>query len=81
MANRNEGEGNRTATRAYDKHTRDFVATGQVADKAREAADALDGPEGRDLKRAEARGKAHAKEEDRLLPPDAAPKGGGKHHH
>ncbi|ASG20671.1 hypothetical protein [Nitrospirillum viridazoti] len=78
MANRNEGEGNRTATRAYDKHARDFVATGQVAEKAREAADAVDGPEGRDLERAEARGKAHAREEDRLLRPSAS-KDAGRH--
>ncbi|MEC4590783.1 MULTISPECIES: hypothetical protein [Nitrospirillum] len=72
MSNRNEGEGNRTATRAYDKHARDFVATGQVAEKARAAADAVDGPEGRDLEQAEARGKAHAREEDRLLRPSAS---------
>ncbi|MEA1650793.1 hypothetical protein UAJ10_17435 [Nitrospirillum sp. BR 11164] len=78
MANRNEGEGNRTAARAYDKHARDFVATGQVAEKARDAADAVDGPEGCDLERAEARGKAHAREEDKLLRPNAS-KGGGKH--
>ncbi|MEA1676390.1 hypothetical protein [Nitrospirillum sp. BR 11163] len=86
MANRNEGEGSRTATRAYDKHTRDFVATGHVPRKAREAADAIDGPEGRDLRRAEAHGKAHAKEEDRLLsphgaPPHGAPEDDGKQPH
>ncbi|WP_044560667.1 hypothetical protein [Azospirillum sp. B4] len=54
----NEGEGNRTATRAYDTHAREFVASGKVAQKAREAADALDGPEGPGLKCAEAEGKS-----------------------
>ncbi|MBB6250329.1 hypothetical protein [Nitrospirillum iridis] len=70
--NDNEGEGSRKATRAYGTHTRAFVATGKVAEKARAAADALDGPEAQDLKRAEALGKARAKEEDRLLSPGTA---------
>jgi hypothetical protein len=60
----NEGEGNRSAARAYNKAQQDFVKTGQVAEKAREAEDALEGREGEDLRRAEAEGKRHTHGED-----------------
>lgn len=61
---RNEGEGNRTAARHYDEATRDFVKKGAVDEKAREAARAVDGPEGSDLKRAEREGKSHSHGDD-----------------
>jgi hypothetical protein len=60
----NEGEGNRTAARAYNKSQQQFVKSGQVAEKAREAEDALEGREGEDLRRAEAEGKRHTHGED-----------------
>lgn len=55
---KNEGEGNRTATRAYDKHVREFVDSGQVEKQAKAAKKAVEGPEREELERAEAAGKA-----------------------
>jgi hypothetical protein len=63
----NEGEGNRTAAKAYNKGVQDFEKTGQVEKKAREAADALDGPEAAELKKAEEIGKNHSHGEDPAL--------------
>lgn len=63
----NEGEGNRSAARAYNRGVRDFEKTGQVEKKAREAADALDGPEATRLKQAEQAGKEHSHGEDPAL--------------
>ena len=54
----NEGEGSRTAARAYNKRTEEFVATGNVEEAAKEASEALDRPEGDELRQAEAEGKA-----------------------
>jgi hypothetical protein len=68
MANQaNEGEGNRTAARTYNKGVQDFVKSGQVDKKAREAANAVDGPEGRELRQAEEAGKSHSHGEDPAL--------------
>ena len=53
-----QGEGNYVAGRRFDEAERKFVETGPVEQKAREAADALDGPEGEEL---EAARKASAK--------------------
>jgi len=50
----NEGEGNKTAARRYDRAVQQTVRSGTVATKAREAVRALDGPEGGELRRAEA---------------------------
>jgi hypothetical protein len=60
----NEGEGNYTATRAFDADERKFVASGQVEKKAREAKEAFEGKEGNELRRAEELGKSHSKGED-----------------
>lgn len=54
---KNEGEGNRTAARRYDNAVEQTVKSGTVPDKARAAARALDGPEGNELRRAEAQAK------------------------
>jgi hypothetical protein len=67
MAQKNEGEGNRTAARQYDSDTRKFVRSGRIEEKAREAEKALDGDERADLEEAEAAGKRRAAEEDPLL--------------
>jgi hypothetical protein len=63
----NEGEGSRSGARAYDEATEKFAKSGKVAEKAREARQAVDGPEGKDLERAEAEGKRHGKGEDPAL--------------
>lgn len=61
---RNEGEGNRTAAREYNKAQQEFVRSGAVEEKAREAGEAVEGKEGKALERAEAEGKRHIAEED-----------------
>ena len=63
----NEGEGSRTAARAYDKATRDFIDSGKVDEAARQAARDLDGPKAQSLKDAEAEGKRHSHGEDPAL--------------
>ena len=47
-----QGEGNYDAARKFDDEERAFVKSGQVEQKAKEAEEALDGPEGEDLERA-----------------------------
>jgi hypothetical protein len=47
-----QGEGNYDAGRKFQKEERQFVEKGPVEQKAREAADALDGPEAEELERA-----------------------------
>jgi hypothetical protein len=49
----NEGEGNKTAARHYSEGVAKTVQSGKVEEKAREAAEALDGEEGDELRRAE----------------------------
>jgi hypothetical protein len=60
----NEGEGSRTAAKKYDQDARRFAESGKVEQKAREARDAVDGPEGKELASAEAQGRQHSKGED-----------------
>ncbi len=50
---KNEGEGNRTADRAYVAGATKFARSGQVPARAQEAARAVDGPEGPALRKAE----------------------------
>ncbi|MEO8113443.1 MAG: hypothetical protein ABI655_03605 [Phenylobacterium sp.] len=47
-----QGEGDYDAARRFDKEEREFVKSGRVEEKAKEAADALDGPEADELERA-----------------------------
>jgi hypothetical protein len=54
----NEGEGNRTAARRYDTATEAYIASGRAPAAAKAAADALDGPEAKDLREAEKIGRA-----------------------
>jgi hypothetical protein len=63
----NEGEGSRSGARAYDEASEKFAKSGKVDEKAREARQAVDGLEGKELERAEAEGKRHAKGEDPAL--------------
>jgi hypothetical protein len=61
---KNEGEGNKTAARQYNDEQKRFAQSGKVEGKAREAEQALDGPEKDALKRAEEAGKRHRAGED-----------------
>jgi hypothetical protein len=58
--NRNEGEGNKTAVRKYNEAQRRFVGGGKVEKAARDAEQALEGPEQEELREAEAIGKSQA---------------------
>jgi RNA polymerase-interacting CarD/CdnL/TRCF family regulator len=53
---KNEGEGNRTAARRYNKDTREFVESGKVEKNAEKARQAAAGDEGRAMKQAEKEG-------------------------
>lgn len=58
------GEGNYKASREFDKKQKEFVEENPelIKQKAREAAEALSGPEDEELKKAEAKGKNSAAE-------------------
>ncbi|HVJ54277.1 MAG TPA: DUF2934 domain-containing protein [Aliidongia sp.] len=60
----NEGEGNRTAAKAYNRKTKEFAESGQVEGKAKEAKADLDGPKGDELRKAETAGRRRSKGED-----------------
>ena len=47
-----QGEGDYKAARRFQKEQHEFAESGRVEEKAREAEQALDGPEGQDLERA-----------------------------
>jgi hypothetical protein len=59
---KNEGEGNKTAARQYNKDQREFVKSGRVDKAADEAAAAVSGEERSELEQAEEKGRSHAKE-------------------
>ena len=58
---KNEGEGSRTAARAYNAATRAFVDAGKVDEAAAAARRAMQSPEAASLIAAEAKGKARAR--------------------
>ena len=60
---RNEGEGNRTADRNYREATRDFVESERGKEEIRKAGD-VSAREASEIEKAEAEGKARAKELD-----------------
>jgi hypothetical protein len=64
---KNEGEGNQTAARAYNDEQHKFAQSGKVQPAAKDAAKAIDSKEGPDLREAERLGKSHAKGEDPAL--------------
>jgi hypothetical protein len=49
----NEGEGSKSAARRYAESTQAFIESGKVDEAAHNASDALEGPEGEELRRAE----------------------------
>ena len=58
---KNEGEGNRTAAREYNKDTRAFVKSGKVEDSAAKARAAVESAEADKLRKAEEKGRAEAR--------------------
>jgi len=64
---KNEGEGNKTAAREYNKGATEFAKSGQVEGKAREAKSAVDGKDGEKLRQAEREGQSHSHGEDPQL--------------
>jgi hypothetical protein len=68
MANRNEqrneGEGNKTAARRYNKDQQEFVKSGQVDEAAEKAKQAVEGEERDELKEAEDEGRSRARHAD-----------------
>lgn len=58
---KNEGEGNRTAAREYNKETREFIDSGKVEKSAEKARKAVEGDEGSSLKKAEKEGLKNAR--------------------
>jgi len=61
---KNEGEGNRTAARIYNKATERFAKSGRVKPQAERARKAIEGNEKRDLEQAERLGQSKARDED-----------------
>jgi len=53
---KNEGEGNRTAAREYNKEAREFARSGKVEKSAEKAREAVEGDERESLKQAEKEG-------------------------
>ena len=60
----NEGEGSRTAARAYNAATERFAKSGRVDESGARAKAAIEGDEKSDLERAEAIGKSRMHGED-----------------
>jgi hypothetical protein len=60
----NEGEGNRTATRAYNRKAKAFAENGPVEQQAQKAKADLNGPAGEELREAELVGRSHSHGED-----------------
>ena len=67
MTQRNEGEGNKTAAKEYNKAATEHARSGRSGKAAEEAARALDTPEGTAMREAEIKGKSAAKGEDPKL--------------
>ncbi|TXH34473.1 MAG: hypothetical protein E6Q98_18295 [Rhodospirillaceae bacterium] len=62
MGNRNEGEGNRTAAREFNADEQRFVQDkAKVKEQADKAKQAVESPQGEDLRKAEKTGLKHAK--------------------
>jgi hypothetical protein len=61
---KNEGEGNKTAARHYNKDQEDFVKSGKVPKAAQAAKEAMKGAEGEELRRAEEEGRSKSKGEN-----------------
>ncbi len=60
----NQGEGNRTAAREFNRAQEQFAKSGKVEEAARSAERALDTKEAKELKQAEEQGRRHSHGED-----------------
>ena len=67
MRQRNEGEGNKTAAREYNKAATAHAKTGRARKQAKKALQAMDTPEGTSMREAEIKGKSASRGEDPLL--------------
>jgi hypothetical protein len=67
MPRRNEGEGNKTAARAYNRRATAHAKTGRARKAAHKAMRAIESPEGTALREAEIKGKSAARGEDPKL--------------
>ena len=67
MGQRNEGEGNKTAAKEYNKAATEHAKSGRSEKAAEEAARAIDTSEGTAMREAEIKGKSAAKGEDPKL--------------
>jgi hypothetical protein len=56
-----EGEGSYTGTRKYNAELEQWVKSGRVEESAKAASQAIDGPEGQELRRAEQIGRSGPK--------------------
>ena len=63
----NQGEGNWTAARVYDRDAKSFAESGKVEQAAQDARRALDTKDAKELKEAERIGKSHSHGEDPAL--------------
>lgn len=67
MPQRNEGEGNKTAAKEYNKAATEHAKSGRSEKAAQDAARAIDTSEGTTMREAEIKGKSAAKGEDPKL--------------
>ena len=67
-----EGEGSYSATRRYNQHLGDAVASGDLEGGAEEAGRALDGPDGRELQRAAEEAKTGPRQSANRAPAEQA---------
>lgn len=63
-AQQNQGDGNRTAARRYDRKSTDFAKSGRAKDQPEAAESAREGAEWKELGEAEKVGRSTAKDED-----------------
>ncbi len=70
---KNEGEGNRTAARAYNEATEKFAKSGRVQEQAELAKKAVDSEEKAELDEAERVGKSKARGEDPAVEQTSTP--------
>jgi hypothetical protein len=61
MPQRNEGEGNKTAAREYNREQKKFAESGKVKPAAEQAKRAVEGNERQELERAERKGESKAR--------------------
>lgn len=61
ISNKNEGEGSRSAARAYNAGLKDHIESGKVDAAAEKAKKAVDSPEKTELREAEEKGASKAR--------------------